>query len=415
INRFKKEQNIVIIYKTGSIVFNIEPEVIELIKELLIKDYDDIDEILIGQDETGKGEWYGPIVVVGVVLTHEMIVEMQLEGVQDSKNLNSKDIDRLFKIIKKINPVRDSVTINPLRFNELYDQFKAKAKTLNHLLAWGHSTVLKNIMNKLDNQGLTNMLQKEIAIVVDEFDRLRTEQSFAKTLGSHDYAIIQESQAEAFSTSVACASIIATKIRNKALDKIKGETGLEFNEKSLEKWLKHPDAEFYIKKSFLESYLSTIKEKTKLTETFSWIMTTKFDEAYVQRLVKEEELTQLDFKRGYPQSAIRVEKLIVAYANTEGGVIIFGITDEKEIVGQENCHKIEEKVGGLTRIIQPPIDVKYDFLLTKSNRNLLRVIVPKSVKVHRTHTGMHYKRVGSRCDQMTQQELEDLIIERKKI
>ena len=39
----------------------------------------------IGSDETGKGEWYGPLVIVGTCLTADQITELRKIGVRDSK------------------------------------------------------------------------------------------------------------------------------------------------------------------------------------------------------------------------------------------------------------------------------------------------------------------------------------------
>lgn len=42
----------------------------------------------IGSDETGKGEWYGPLVIVGTCLTADQITELRKIGVRDSKTLS---------------------------------------------------------------------------------------------------------------------------------------------------------------------------------------------------------------------------------------------------------------------------------------------------------------------------------------
>ena len=99
----------------------------------------------VGIDESGKGDFFGPLVIAGAYLTQENAKKLQELGVCDSKKLSDKKILELEKEIKSIS-IFEVVVINPKKYNELYSNFK----NLNKLLAWGHATVLENILKKTD-------------------------------------------------------------------------------------------------------------------------------------------------------------------------------------------------------------------------------------------------------------------------
>lgn len=97
----------------------------------------------IGIDESGKGDFFGPLCIAGVYADGTNISKLQAIGVKDSKLLNDKSILRVAQDIRKAF-VHHIVRINPLKYNELYAQFK----NLNHLLAWGHATAIEALVQR---------------------------------------------------------------------------------------------------------------------------------------------------------------------------------------------------------------------------------------------------------------------------
>ncbi|MCD6491831.1 MAG: ribonuclease HIII, partial [Candidatus Korarchaeota archaeon] len=98
---------------------------------------------IIGTDESGKGDFFGPLVIAGVYADSEKTLQKLSElGVRDSKKLSDNQILKLAKEIRKICKY-DIVVISPLRYNELYD----KMNNLNKLLAWGHARVIENLLS----------------------------------------------------------------------------------------------------------------------------------------------------------------------------------------------------------------------------------------------------------------------------
>lgn len=147
----------------------------------------------IGIDESGKGDFFGPLVIAGVYLDEEKAKKLQGLGICDSKKLTDKKILELEPIIKEAG-IFDVIAIGPKKYNELYESFK----NLNKLLAWGHSSVLENILNKTD---------AKIAIS-DQF--ASNENVIKNALKKKGKAVnlIQRTKAES-DTAVAAASILA--------------------------------------------------------------------------------------------------------------------------------------------------------------------------------------------------------------
>ncbi len=101
------------------------------------------DEKYIGTDESGKGDFFGPLVVAGVQVNNENKNFLSEIGVKDSKKLDDKKILVLANKIKA-NCVHSVVVITPVKYNELYSKFN----NLNKLLAWAHSRAIENILEK---------------------------------------------------------------------------------------------------------------------------------------------------------------------------------------------------------------------------------------------------------------------------
>ncbi|MEB3287219.1 MAG: ribonuclease HIII [Vampirovibrionales bacterium] len=108
----------------------------------------DITGDYIGTDESGKGDYFGPLVIAGVCVTDKTVPVLLQLGVMDSKKLTDKLIGGLaLKIIETVGESAVSIVeIGPKKYNALYETMKARGKNLNHMLAWGHATVIENLL-----------------------------------------------------------------------------------------------------------------------------------------------------------------------------------------------------------------------------------------------------------------------------
>jgi len=98
-----------------------------------------------GVDESGKGDFFGPLVIAGTYVNYSLAHTFSSLGVRDSKRISSdKRIRDLAQKIRKSGAPSEVIAISPLKYNELFLQFG----NLNKLLAWGHARVLENLCGK---------------------------------------------------------------------------------------------------------------------------------------------------------------------------------------------------------------------------------------------------------------------------
>lgn len=100
----------------------------------------------IGTDESGKGDYFGPLVVAGVYITKEQEEQLALLGVRDSKN-NSDSKNKLLasQILEVLGKNSISIIcIGPERYNTLYNEM---GKNLNKVLGWGHARAMENLLS----------------------------------------------------------------------------------------------------------------------------------------------------------------------------------------------------------------------------------------------------------------------------
>jgi ribonuclease HIII len=89
------------------------------------------------------------MVIAGVLMDSATEAALKRLGVKDSKALTDKRCKELAAKIRQLLPGKyEEVEILPERYNQLYEQFKAEGKNLNHLLAWGHARAIESLLLK---------------------------------------------------------------------------------------------------------------------------------------------------------------------------------------------------------------------------------------------------------------------------
>ena len=101
-------------------------------------------EAHFGVDESGKGDFFGPLVIAGVYVDRGIARKFMEAGIQDSKRIGSDArIRALAEVIRHTHgAIIDTVVIGPERYNVLYEKFG----NLNSLLGWGHARVIENLL-----------------------------------------------------------------------------------------------------------------------------------------------------------------------------------------------------------------------------------------------------------------------------
>lgn len=99
----------------------------------------------LGTDESGKGDYFGPLVIAAFFCPEGQEPVLAQLGVRDSKQLSDKRASDLAATLKAGYPC-SVVAIGPEKYNELY----GKLRNLNKLLAWGHARAIENVLERID-------------------------------------------------------------------------------------------------------------------------------------------------------------------------------------------------------------------------------------------------------------------------
>jgi len=98
----------------------------------------------IGTDESGKGDFFGPLVVAGFFMPEGQEAALRELGVKDSKRTSDARCREIADILKS-GYVHSVVSVGPEKYNELY----AKLRNLNRILAWAHARAIENILERV--------------------------------------------------------------------------------------------------------------------------------------------------------------------------------------------------------------------------------------------------------------------------
>ncbi|MEN3942601.1 ribonuclease HIII [Prosthecobacter sp. SYSU 5D2] len=150
----------------------------------------------IGVDESGKGDFFGPLVIAGVYVDAAAARHLREAGAVDSKRITSDaKIEQVAQAIRSVPGLRyEIVQINPERYNALYEKFG----NLNRLLAWGHAKVIELLLERVPDcpQALS-----------DQFANPAVLQRALQAKG-REIELIQRTKAES-DPAVAAASVLA--------------------------------------------------------------------------------------------------------------------------------------------------------------------------------------------------------------
>lgn len=208
-----KDKLTVVFYESGKLVvqgkntrefieFVLEPEVLQRVE----LGYEDVlkPEMMrprIGVDESGKGDFFGPLCIAAVYVNESVIRAWQKTDIRDSKRITSDKKIRDFAEQIRNTPGCVS-TVVPIG-NEAYNRLYSKMRSVNRLLAWGHARVIENLMEqraRLDPP-------PELAIS-DQFAASKDTVAKAMMAFGREIELVQRHKAEA-DLAVAAASILA--------------------------------------------------------------------------------------------------------------------------------------------------------------------------------------------------------------
>ena len=229
---FESDKTNIVFYESGKLVvqgkgtaefveFVLEPEILKEVKlgyETILNP--DLLLPRFGVDESGKGDFFGPLCIAGVYVNEAVINAWKDKGIRDSKNISSdKKISELAEVIRTTpGCVVDSVVVG----NEAYNRLYAKMKSVNTLLAWGHARVIENLMGKR-----YQMNPAPVKAISDQFAASKTVIEKALMAQGKEIQLVQRHKAEE-DLAVAAASIVARDEFVKGLAKLESQFVMKF-------------------------------------------------------------------------------------------------------------------------------------------------------------------------------------------
>lgn len=200
--------------------YYLEPQLLKEIKfgyEYLFDEEVSLEE-RIGVDESGKGDYFGPLVVGGVYADKSDLKVLIDLKVTDSKKMTDKRVLKLMPIL--CSKLKHSVVIiGPEKYNVLYE----KMNNLNRMLAWGHARVIENL--------LSNITCKKV--IIDQFaDKSAVKNALMKK--GRKIELEQRPKAES-DPVVAAASVIARGKYLQRLQELSDEYKMTFPKGASEK------------------------------------------------------------------------------------------------------------------------------------------------------------------------------------
>ena len=227
-----KDKVNIVCYESGKLVvqgkgtqefveFVLEPEILKAAKlgyEAVLNP--DMFLPRFGVDESGKGDFFGPMCIAGVYLNDKIVADWTQAGVRDSKKVGSDaGIIKLAEVIQKTPGC--VWTVVPIG-NEAYNRLYKTMKSVNSLLAWGHARVIENLMLQRHR-----MNPLPVRAISDQFAANKEVVSGALMSLGREIELVQRHKAES-DLAVAAASILARHEFITRLAKMGAQYGMRF-------------------------------------------------------------------------------------------------------------------------------------------------------------------------------------------
>lgn len=172
----------------------------------------------VGVDESGKGDFFGPLCVAGVYVNESIVRSWKEAGIKDSKNIGSDA--RIAKLAELIRETPGCIsTVVPIG-NEAYNRLFKTMRSVNAMLAWGHARVIENLMLQRHR-----MQPLPVRAISDQFAANKEVVAGALMSLGREIELIQRHKAEA-DLAVAAASILARHEFVTRLAKLEKQFGL---------------------------------------------------------------------------------------------------------------------------------------------------------------------------------------------
>lgn len=211
-----KKNSVCNLYTSMKVVFQGNDDFTSLVNS--IKGNENIDiQAHLGVDEVGKGDYFGPLVVVSCFVDADFVKKYSILGIGDSKRFSDSSIRNMYKQLKAY-PYYYASIIKPDEYNKLNKELKNVAI----LLAKQHSKVIEMGLGDLKKKGIECK-----RVVIDQFSSKKSR--VVDELGPLGKSIefIQFHKGES-DVAVATASVIARGIFLEQIDEMSDKYYFKF-------------------------------------------------------------------------------------------------------------------------------------------------------------------------------------------
>ena len=222
--RARTPHAVITAYKSGKVLFqgaNPDTEIIkwtnqdaESVNKITASNNSALDKVLtgthIGSDESGTGDYFGPVTAAAVFVTESQISELKQLGIQDSKLIKDNVILKLSKQIVEMKIPYSLLVLH----NDKYNQLQSSGWSQGKMKAMLHHHVINNVIEKTRGHDYEG-------IVIDQFCLPNV---YKRYLASENESVHPKThfmtKAEHHSVAVATASVIARASFLKEMDKL---------------------------------------------------------------------------------------------------------------------------------------------------------------------------------------------------
>jgi ribonuclease HIII len=173
----------------------------------------------IGADESGKGDYFGPLVACAAFVGEGAEPRLRALGVRDSKELSDSEMQNIAPRIREICGHVALVAIGPERYNEMHHP---KQMNVNSMLRWAHGEAISNVIAERESTGSS---ARGLTVVIDQFAKTESLMLAEQRQRGWNVRLVQMHRAES-DLAVAAASILARVEFIHRLDRLSQSAGV---------------------------------------------------------------------------------------------------------------------------------------------------------------------------------------------
>lgn len=169
---------------------------------------------VIGSDETGTGDYFGPVTVAAVYVPADKIELVKELGVKDSKQLTDDYMRKIAPDLMKV----CAHSILTLR-NDKYNEIQARGYSQGKIKAMLHNQAIKHVLTKIAPETPEYILIDQFAERGIYYNHIKNEKEIVRE------KVLFSTKAENLHVAVATASILARYAFLKEMDRLSKVTG----------------------------------------------------------------------------------------------------------------------------------------------------------------------------------------------